>query len=362
MRRRTRVLQSAAAIAATLLSAGPTWARRPIAQLCPGGRFVVLGNQQLVTGGLAAGADAIVIDGREVTIGSGCPPRAGTVKATRKGTRVRDTWATCGELHGVRLKALLAQPECTTLRGSIRARKRKAASFEARRSSCGDGILDAGGGEQCETAVPCPEGEACTYVCTCGSRSTTGGSTTTTVASSTTSVTRIVPTSTSTTSTSEPSSTTSSTESTTSTTTSTSITSTSTTVPEISALITAPQGYGSALIGVTLELAAHATGSEPLTLRWSWSGPGCSVDIPAVSRSVPPPDYTFDWDTGTLPPACSPGGGGYIELTVTDALDRTAYFTLPFALFAPSTTTTTMPSALRAAGPPPRYPWTATAG
>src|SRR5262249_10129116 len=58
-------------------------------------------------------------------------------------------------------------------------------AFVARASRCGDGIVDAGGGEQCDGA-PCASGGACTADCTCAPPPTSTTTTTTTLAHATT--------------------------------------------------------------------------------------------------------------------------------------------------------------------------------
>jgi len=59
------------------------------------------------------------------------------------------------------LKARVLAPECTELRGRLRGSAYPAVEIAAARSTCGDGVLDTAGGEQCDASaaggdVPCP--------------------------------------------------------------------------------------------------------------------------------------------------------------------------------------------------------------
>src|SRR5262249_4971001 len=128
--------------------------------------------------------------------------------------------------------ALLDDPACTTIVGMVRARGTGRHQFTGRASACGDGHLDLGAGEECETAADCPGDKPCT-ACTCAAAMTRRKkTTTTTTATTTTSTTRqTVSTTTSSTSTSKPTTTsTSTTRPTSTTTTVTTTTLTATTV------------------------------------------------------------------------------------------------------------------------------------
>src|SRR6516162_8253136 len=93
--------------------------------------------------------DAIAVEGVTISIASGCPAVAGVVHAMPKDTILTAKWPTCGVLRGVKLKALIVS-QCTTIRGTLKARHHRPIPFVAKRSVCGDGILDPGNGEQCE--------------------------------------------------------------------------------------------------------------------------------------------------------------------------------------------------------------------
>jgi hypothetical protein len=86
---------------------------------CPDGSYVVVG-QRLITGDPAAApADMLSIVGRKVSIESGCPPRRGTVKGTRKGTKVQASWPRCGQRRRVVLKALI-DTACRNVTGTVK--------------------------------------------------------------------------------------------------------------------------------------------------------------------------------------------------------------------------------------------------
>jgi hypothetical protein len=103
---------SAIVLGVVLAAAGPALAKKPPA--CPGGRYLVTGP--LVPGGAAA--DAVVVNGTQVSIESGCPAITAKQKLMRLGTALAARWNGCGSLKGtVRLTVLLDGATCTTLTG-----------------------------------------------------------------------------------------------------------------------------------------------------------------------------------------------------------------------------------------------------
>src|SRR5947199_7469612 len=155
---------------------------------CPGIRFLVapalVPRTQLPF-------DAIVIDADGMTtITNGCPPVPAHVRRRGGRSTLRARWHACGALRSVRMRAIVDDASCASLIGTFSARTTKRRRFQAPRSTCGDGRLDAGGGEQCETLADCAEGQAC-GACVCGSGSSTvsaaGRKKTTTTSTSTTS-------------------------------------------------------------------------------------------------------------------------------------------------------------------------------
>jgi len=138
--------------------------------LCPDGRFMVQNGAVLVSG--AAVPNVLVVSGGTLAIASACDAAPGRVKAARKGTRLVGRWKPCGEIARVTLKGMIAAPDCTTMTGVVKAKKTPKVRFTAVRSGCGDGIVDAGGGEQCEDDAVCGGG-TCNDTCQCESAGTT---------------------------------------------------------------------------------------------------------------------------------------------------------------------------------------------
>jgi hypothetical protein len=147
------------------------------------GRFLAPGTQ-LVAGATSEGNVAtLVVEGTQVALEGTCNPVHGNVKATKNGTTVAARFGTCGSAHGVKLKASIRR-DCSSMTGTVKAKKQHAVHFTAGRSSCGDGIVDAGTGEQCEP----PATSGCDSSCRAASTTTTvpvGGTTTTTVPTAT---------------------------------------------------------------------------------------------------------------------------------------------------------------------------------
>lgn len=95
--------------------------KKPLPDACPGGRFPVAGDA-LVPGG--ATPDAVLIDGTQVSVASGCAPVTARQKRTRSGTRLVARWKTCGTLVGpVRLVVKLDAATCESLVGTFKGRK-----------------------------------------------------------------------------------------------------------------------------------------------------------------------------------------------------------------------------------------------
>lgn len=94
--------------------------KKPLPDACPGGRFPVTGP--LVPGGTTQ--DAVLINGTQVSIDSGCPVATAHVKRTRRGTRLIARWASCGTLAGpVRVVLKLDAATCESLTGKFKAHK-----------------------------------------------------------------------------------------------------------------------------------------------------------------------------------------------------------------------------------------------
>lgn len=123
-------------------------ARKPKPERCPDGRFLVTGDAALVNSGEAASAEeVIVVSGRDVAIEGRCDAKRGVVKATRRGTKVIARWRQCGTARGVRLKGVIASPDCSTIAGKVKAKKQPRAEFSAVRIE-----LEECSGDQCTPA------------------------------------------------------------------------------------------------------------------------------------------------------------------------------------------------------------------
>jgi len=171
---------------ALLVLAFPALSKKPKPVPCPEGRFLLPAGTVLVPGGPPVDLDAVIVDESAKTpaigIASGCDPGPGSLKATKKGTVVKGHWAACGTAVNVKLAARI-ETGCVTMTGTVKAKRQKKRAFTAVRSTCGDGVVDPGAGEQCEAEVDdCPDLPCENCLCP-GTGTTTstlaGGSTTT---------------------------------------------------------------------------------------------------------------------------------------------------------------------------------------
>src|SRR5207249_11128974 len=87
---------------------------------CPGGRFLVEQGPLLMGEPPAFLLDAVVLDGRRVSLASVCPPvRAGLMRS-RAGMQMKAAWPSCSGLAGtVRLKARIYRG-CWRMAGIIK--------------------------------------------------------------------------------------------------------------------------------------------------------------------------------------------------------------------------------------------------
>jgi hypothetical protein len=139
-----------AAVGAAVLAGGMSSGakRRPTRAACSPGRYLLAAP--LVTGQGAPTTDAFEVGTTRIAIGDVCdgvkPKR---YKATKRGTTVLARWRSCDGLSGkVTFKGSILQ-DCTSLRGTLRARRFRR-QVQGRLSTCGDGVVDAGGGERCD--------------------------------------------------------------------------------------------------------------------------------------------------------------------------------------------------------------------
>jgi hypothetical protein len=91
------------------------------AKKCPDGRFVVEGPALLAPGDVGSRYDAIGLTGKLVSIESGCAPVRAKLVRTRRGTRVRARWRSCGEVARVVLRARIDK-DCLGLAGTLKVK------------------------------------------------------------------------------------------------------------------------------------------------------------------------------------------------------------------------------------------------
>jgi cysteine-rich repeat protein len=178
MRRHPPTLPIALALAA--LAATASAKRTP----CPPGRYVITQGAAIIIGDTAPAVGTVVVQPGQIALGTHCGLRHGSIKATKKGTKLKGQWASCGALRALRLSALI-ENDCQTMVGTVRAKKTPPQSFRAELSRCGDAIVDTGGGEACDS-TGCAPGERCTGTCTCEPVPTTTITTATTTTTTTT--------------------------------------------------------------------------------------------------------------------------------------------------------------------------------
>ncbi len=120
-------------------------ARRP----CADGRFVLAQDRPVL--GAAAGGTSVWLDRGRVALSPLCPLVAARLRTTRQGTVVRARWAACTPPLGrTRLVAVVRGPDCTRLRGTLRAARAdggaggrpriRQARLRATRSAFGDRV------------------------------------------------------------------------------------------------------------------------------------------------------------------------------------------------------------------------------
>jgi hypothetical protein len=134
-------------------------AKKPPA--CMSGRFLVVGPS-IVTGDAKHDVEPVSLADGRLAIADACAPTKVRLKRTKRGTAVRSAWKSCTGFKGrVRLGGTI-MPDCSTLTGTLVARKSKVKrAFTAIVTRCGDGLVDAGAGEGCEP----PGSLTCTPEC-----------------------------------------------------------------------------------------------------------------------------------------------------------------------------------------------------
>lgn len=142
----------------TLLVLAAPAAAKPKGPPCGAGRYLLAAP--LVANAAAPATDAIEAGAARVAIGGACAGLAPKrFRAVAGGTRVKAVWPSCEGLAGrVKLTGTIIE-DCTLLRGQVKARRFRA-RVQARRSTCGDGTVDAVAREDCD-----PPGGTCDARC-----------------------------------------------------------------------------------------------------------------------------------------------------------------------------------------------------
>jgi len=167
IRRAAPPCRRAGILALVLLAIGtPAAAKPPPVPATCAGRFILTDGRGPLLGGVQSpvAPDLLVLEGAGASftlgIGSGCAPAAAVLKQTKKGITVGAHWKRCGTARKVRLAAML-DASCDHVAGTFRFKGARPRAFEARRSACGDGTVDAAAGEACEHDADCPAGNGC---------------------------------------------------------------------------------------------------------------------------------------------------------------------------------------------------------
>jgi hypothetical protein len=113
---------------------------------CPDQRYLVRGAPVLPGNPTP---EAIVISGKQISLGANCGPTAAKLVVTSRGTKVKATWSSCTGLQGKVKLAAKIDPACVVMKGTIKARRlRLKRRFDAPHSTCGDI-----GAEQCNAGT-----------------------------------------------------------------------------------------------------------------------------------------------------------------------------------------------------------------
>ena len=144
---------------AIVLTAAPALAARK-APGCAEGRFAVTRGSEAL-----GGPTLLVLHAGGLGVEGACPTSGKMTTGGRKGTRLTAKWERCGAHARVRLRA--KAKDCGGLQGSVRGRGLRPTKVEAIASTCGDGVVDQGAGEDCDGAQGCADGDACAADCRC---------------------------------------------------------------------------------------------------------------------------------------------------------------------------------------------------
>lgn len=157
---------------------------------CPDGRYLV--TTPLPGIGAPDRLTALVLARKRATLGEACGGARATITRTKRAVRLTANWKRCSGVPGkVQLTAVF--DGCDRIVGRLRGKKAGLdAKLTARRSRCGDGVLDPDTGETCEVDADCRAGERCSTACSCEPGGGTTTTSTPTTTSSTTTTTCVV--------------------------------------------------------------------------------------------------------------------------------------------------------------------------
>src|SRR5262249_46379943 len=170
--RLTRIFALVGAITALLsggLPGAPAAKVKPVP--CPFARYVVTQGADQIIGDVTPRPAFLAVQNGTVVLGS-CSMSGPAPKAKKGGvTTLSAKAATCGTFSKVKLKAKIPTG-CQTLSGTVKAKKPKPQAFQAKISTCGDGVIDTTGGEACDGSLGCAVG-TCDATCACQGPTTT---------------------------------------------------------------------------------------------------------------------------------------------------------------------------------------------
>jgi cysteine-rich repeat protein len=91
----------------------------------------------------------IALAATTVSLGDVCDAQLRRGRLDKRGQVVKARWSVCGDARAIRLRGRISA-DCTVVRGVLRRRGAARTRFVAAQSICGDGRVDARGGESCE--------------------------------------------------------------------------------------------------------------------------------------------------------------------------------------------------------------------
>src|SRR6185369_16403156 len=140
----SHALRSVAAFILVLASVGSSPARTARPAPCEPGRFLVSGSPVAGKAGALQLGSAVSLDALCASV---APKK---LKINRKGvTAVLAKWSSCDGLTGTVVLHGKILAGCNAFDGTLKAKKLKT-KIHATRSTCGDGVVDQGGGEVCD--------------------------------------------------------------------------------------------------------------------------------------------------------------------------------------------------------------------